>query len=113
MLLAQFSLTWESIYHREGSKEPNGLIETTHEARETNERCISIIRDGPRDGNRYKTRKGKKRKQHGKRKSRDRMQDLLPQLDNRLVSQGVRFFGLDEGIHSGRVIVHSHLAIGF
>ena len=51
MLFAQFSLTWECIYNRDIDDEPKGLVETIHESWETNEKYISIIRDGPRDEN--------------------------------------------------------------
>ena len=59
MLLAQFSVTWERIYNGNGNEEPKGLVEN-HEAWETNERCISIIGDGPRDENLNTIRKGKR-----------------------------------------------------
>ena len=45
MLLAQFTLTWKCIC-RDNDEKPKNSVESTHEAWETNERCIAIIGDG-------------------------------------------------------------------
>ena len=83
-------------------------METTHE----DERCISIIRDSPTDDIINMIRKRENKSSTKEESLRVQMQGLLPRLNNRFVSQRA-CFGLDEGIHPGRIIVSRHLATVF